>query len=58
MPRYDYECPQCKITFEQVTPYEVFGEAAPVACQECRAALGEYVLAKRLLCAPAAIHVH
>lgn len=55
MPRYDYKCTVCGITFEAITPADQ--QTLPcIACQDPQ--LSPFVIAVKQLCYPASIHVH
>ena len=53
MPRYDFKCPRCGVTFESVVPYELM----MLPCIDCTSQ-PEPVMAERQLCFPARIHIH
>ena len=59
MPRYDFECSHCHVTFEAITPTTV----TSLPCTSCQPT--QYIYpenydgpAKRKLSAPAQIHIH
>lgn len=55
MPRYDFKCPECGITFEQITP--VLTDRLP--CMQCSSLLSTRPnLAERQLSFPSLLHIH
>jgi len=49
MPRYDFLCPVCLVTFEAITPVDV----VTLPCVSC-----QQIQAVRQLSYPAQIHIH
>lgn len=54
MPRYDFKCPQCGITFEAIASVSLM----EMSCVECSKQSKTLVMAERQLCFPAMIHIH
>ena len=54
MPRYDFKCQICGITFESITPTDVLC----VPCPDCQKMMNKHAQAHRQLSAPSQIHIH
>ena len=61
MPRYDFKCPQCGVTFEAITPCDVHVMPC-VSCSPVQLGVNDATyltnLAQRQLCKPAGIYIH
>lgn len=54
MPRYDFKCSKCGVTFEAIAPVELY----VMSCVDCSKTAESLVMAERQLSAPAKIHIH